>query len=154
MKHKPAIYTSVWLLVFFYFTLPLCFNRKFITLREKNAFRTALPQLPKCACYVHKKDFAAKPEPEWRGGLFFCFHLPVENQDLILDGFGLQGCILPSPPQAQTSRGQALGLRDPLGEPRCNAGFSGQEWKIHSQLVKTFFIFNRGKLNPWIDEIK
>lgn len=55
---------------------------------------------------------------------------PVQDQDLVVNGFGLQGCILTSSLQAQAARGQALSVGDPRGQPGRIKGVSVEPWQV------------------------
>lgn len=130
------------------------FNRKWIRLREESAFQTTFHQ-PYETFYISEVCRV-------KNCIIICFYkdcsgLPVEDQDLVVDRFGHQGCVLSSTTQAQTAGGQALSMRDPPRQPRFHTGVSGEggkeeentciigipgykSWKLNDQArVKLFF---------------
>ncbi len=60
----------------------------------------------------------------------------MEDQDLVVDRFSLQGCILSSALQGQAAGGQALSVRDLHGHARFITGVSGEGGKIYSLALK------------------
>jgi len=88
-------------------------------------FGRFLPVRPGCSPVTStrnrsRSDYSSAASTKDRAGSL------VEDQDLVVDGFGLHGCILCSPPQAQAAGCQAHGVEDPPRQPRLHAGLSGE----------------------------
>lgn len=53
----------------------------------------------------------------------------MEDQDLVVDGFGLQRCVFSSPVRAQTAGGETHGVEDLPRQPGLHAGLSAEGTK-------------------------